>query len=183
MNRSRSRSKGVILTGEFICLLPLFIGVALVTLQFMFLGSAKYRVEAATIEGARLAARGESHENVHKATMAFLAPHLNRTVETRLQFKDMESVGSANPAEADVVLDENDYLRFAVRIPQTAVWTNYLGFFGGSLDGLQLRSVVTRRLEVTIRAADSDEAAEIETDSSPTPPSPVPADSPSPPTP
>lgn len=149
MNRTlRYRRRGMVATVEFIFIFPLFVAVGLVVYQFLLIYAAYTRVQQAAIEGARLAAQGATIQQVEDAVglaLGYLAvgpgaAHItaaNEIVGFELiqQFVDTDNDGMISPC--------TDYVAVGVRIPMNRVSTNYLGLLcGGSVDGLQLRSVV-----------------------------------------
>lgn len=149
MNRMlRYRRRGMVATVEFIFIFPLFVAVGLIVYQFLLIYSAYTRVQLAAIEGARLAAQGGTITQVEDAiglALGYLAvgpgaAHIsapNEVVgfEFIQQFVDTNNNGTIEPCI--------DYVAVGVRIPMNRVSTNYLGLLcGGSVDGLQLRSVV-----------------------------------------
>lgn len=136
---ARSRRTGAVLTAELIILMPLVVGVSMVIIQFILLASARARVDAAALEGARLAALGETHAEVHEGVGMVLSPHLSGAYETVLQYR--------NKKDSEAKIDDEDSVIVQVRIPQSIVGHNWLGFFGGEVTDLHLRSVVERRIE------------------------------------
>lgn len=149
MNRMlRYRRRGMVATVEFIFIFPLFLAVGLVVYQFLLIHAAYTRVQLAAIEGAHIAASGGTISQVEDAVglaLGYLAvgpgaAHISQSnevvgFELIRQFVDTDGNGTIDPCV--------DFVVVGVRIPMNRVSTNYLGLLcGGSVDGLQLRSVV-----------------------------------------
>lgn len=139
--RTRDRA-GVLASTELIIILPILVYVCLVVIQFMAIYAAYQRVQMAAIEGATIAAEGGSMNNVEDAVGLALGYVASGGFETTRQYVD-EDGNSAVQAKTDHVV-------VGVRIPMNRVSTNYLGLLGGSVDQLQIRSVVKQKLKVNI---------------------------------
>lgn len=139
--RTRDRA-GVLASTELIFILPILVYVCLVVIQFMAIYAAYQRVQMAAIEGATIAAEGGSMNNVEDAVGLALGYVASGGFETTRQYVD-EDGNSAVQAKTDHVV-------VGVRIPMNRVSTNYLGLLGGSVDQLQIRSVVKQKLKVNI---------------------------------
>jgi hypothetical protein len=81
---------------------------------------------------------GETPFDVHVGAGLVLTPHLSGAYETTVQYRDRND---------DSIIDDDDSVIVQVRIPQSIVGHDWLGFFGGTVKDLHLRSVVERRLE------------------------------------
>lgn len=139
--RTRDRA-GVLASTELIFVLPILVYVCLVVIQFMAIYAAYQRVQMAAIEGATIAAEGGSMNNVEDAVGLALGYVASGGFETTRQYVDEDG----NLA----VQAKTDHVVVGVRIPMNRVSTNYLGLLGGSVDQLQIRSVVKQKLKVNI---------------------------------
>lgn len=133
----RSRRLGAIVTIEMIVALPIVVAFALTILQFMLIGSAHYRVQAAAVAAAEAAAEGGSIDDVHDAAGKMLGPHLKQLYQTEMEYTDH---GNPNKADAE------DSVIVAVRIPMLAAGRNYLGLFGGDISTLHIKAVAEKKI-------------------------------------
>jgi hypothetical protein len=140
--RSTRRRVGALLTMELIVILPLVFAIFLTMLQLLAVTSARYRVQAASIGGADVAARAQPQNTVHQAVGLILGPHIGANYETEAEYTDFDDDGIA---EANV-----DYVILSVRSPMGAVTTNYFGLLGGSTNELSLRSLSAKLMEADL---------------------------------
>jgi len=133
------------LTTEAIVLTPLFIALGLTIGQFILIHTANFRVNAAAVEGARLASQGESIDVVHAGVRAVLGNKLNQYVKTEVEYHDVDEDNGSPPIEMN-----DDNVIVSVTIPMERAGKNYLGFLGGHVVDLHLRAVVEKPMEVDI---------------------------------
>lgn len=133
---------GVLASTELIFVLPILIYVALVVMQFIAIYAAYQRVQTAAIEGANIASEGGSMDNVEDVIGLALGHLASGGFEATRQYVD---------EDGDTAVEAmTDHVVVGVRIPMNRVITNYLGLLGGSVDQLQVRSVVKEKLKVNI---------------------------------
>lgn len=140
IRRSRGRRPnrtGAIITIEMIVALPIVIAFALTILQFMLIGSAHYRVQAAAVAAVDVAADGGSIDDVHEAAGKMLGPHLSKLFQTEMEYTAKHRRGYADPQDEVIV---------SVRIPMLAASRNYLGLFGGDISPLHIRAIAEKKI-------------------------------------
>jgi hypothetical protein len=133
--RGGGNRTGAIISIEMIIILPLAMAIALAIVQMILIATANFRLEAATVAGAELAARGKTHRDVHAAVGLTLGP-LAQFFETEIEYFDTDGNGKADPFDDQVVL--------SARVPMETAARNYLGLLGGSVSPLHMRAVVRR---------------------------------------
>lgn len=138
---NRRGRRGWISTIELLFVLPVILIVGLVSAQLILIHTAYQRVQTAAIEGACVAAAGGDMAEIEDAVGLSLGD-LGSNFEVTRQYKTSTIAPATIPAGDPVVV--------AVRIPMAGASTNYLGLLGGSVNDLQLRSVVTKTLTVAI---------------------------------
>ncbi len=137
LRSNRPRRTGAIVTIEMIVALPIIVAFALTILQFMLIGSAHYRVQAAVVAAADTAAEGGSIEKVHEAAGKMLGPHLSKLYQTEMEYTKKRRVRFADPDDSVIV---------SVRIPMLSASRNYLGLFGGDIGPLHIKAVAEKQI-------------------------------------
>lgn len=133
----RADRTGAIVTIEMIVALPIIVAFALTILQFMLIGSAHYRVQAAVVAAADTAAEGGSIDKVHEAAGKMLGPHLGKLYQTEMEYTAKRRRDYADPEDSVIV---------SVRIPMLAASRNYLGLFGGDIGPLHIKAVAEKQI-------------------------------------
>ncbi len=133
----RADRTGAIITIEMIVALPIVIAFALTILQFMLIGSAHYRVQAAAVAAADIAADGGDIDEVHEAAGKMLGPHLSKLYQTEMEYTTKHHHGYCGPKDRVIV---------SVRIPMLAPCCNYLGLFGGDISPLHIRAIAEKKI-------------------------------------
>ncbi|MDA7980262.1 MAG: hypothetical protein MPJ50_15970 [Pirellulales bacterium] len=136
--KRRTARKGAIITIEMIVALPIVVAFALTILQFMLIGSAHYRVQAAAVAAAETAAAGGNSKEVHDSAGKMLGPHLRRLYQTEMEY----TIGK-DPRHAE---HNEDSVIVSVRIPMLAASRNFLGLFGGDISPLHIRAVAEKKI-------------------------------------
>ena len=129
---------------EMVIVLPLAIAIGLAVTQFITIAIAKFRVEVAAAEAAERAAAGKNIDEVHRVAGLVLSPHLQGAYQTELEYYDKAEDPNAEgqKGEAGKAEPDFDHVIVSVRIPMECASRNWLGFIGGSVKNLHIRSVI-----------------------------------------
>lgn len=144
----RHRRSGAILTTEMIFILPVFVIVGLIIIQFIIIHAAYERVQSAALAGAELAAEGEDIDSVHSGVGLVLG-FMAGDYQTQMQYVDEDGDFSSTPPD-NVIEETDDYVAVGVRFPMGLVTTNYLGLLGGSVNDLQIQAIVCKKMDVEV---------------------------------
>lgn len=150
--RRRPRRRGILLSAEMVVIMPLIIGIALAIVQFILIATANFRVEVAATEAAAVAAKGGNKQEVFKAAGMALG-YLSYDYQVEFEYFDkaakIEAEGDTpdpNDGKSKMADPGVDFVTVSVRIPMENASHNWLGFLGGSVKNLHLRSVITRTI-------------------------------------
>ncbi len=130
-----------ILSTEMLFVFPVIIILSLVTLQFILIYSGYFRIQAAAVAGAELAAGGSDVDTVH-AQAGLVLGAIVGDYETKMQYVDADGDFGAGPG--GTIEENDDYVAVAVRMPMAMLSTNYLGLLGGSINDLHVNAAVCR---------------------------------------
>jgi|GEM_PF-6480604 len=141
----RRRRRGAVLSIELLLVLPLAIGAGLAIVQFILIATAQFRLEAAALEGAKIAANAGDVNMVFNAVTLTLGSQLDDHVRVDMEYQDADLSGSLQAGTIG-----GDYTIVSVIVPMEVVGRNYLGFLGGNVVDLKMQAVVQKPLDVDV---------------------------------